>query len=94
MLSNSLKSKNLSQFWEAINTYNANPETVDSETFISVFDKCCQTPGHEEFIKACIKGGCDVNKVLYYLYILVYNLKHEVAINSIKANKRKYFNNN
>lgn len=39
------------------------PEKVDPKVSISIFEKCCQTPGSAEFIRACIEWGCDVNKV-------------------------------
>lgn len=39
------------------------PEKTDTKVSMSVFEKCCQTPGSAEFIKACIEWGCDVNKV-------------------------------
>lgn len=40
------------------------PEKMDSKVSMSVFEKCCQTPGSAEFIKACVEWGCDVNKVM------------------------------
>lgn len=39
------------------------PEKEDPKISMSVFEKCCQTPGSAEFIRACIEWGCDVNKV-------------------------------
>lgn len=41
----------------------ADAETLDKKVFLSVFDKVCQTPNSKDFIAACIKYGCDVNKV-------------------------------
>ncbi len=39
------------------------PEKTDAKVSMSIFEKCCQTPGSAEFIRACIEWGCDVNKV-------------------------------
>lgn len=43
----------------------ANPNIVDREIHLSIFEKCCQTPNYGNFIKECIDYGCDVNQACY-----------------------------
>lgn len=59
ILSKALQNRNIKAFRKALDL--ANPE-IEGET-LTIFEKCCQTPGHAAFIRDCIQWGCDVNKV-------------------------------
>lgn len=63
-----LEQRNLEKFSLALSS-GADAETLDKKVFLSVFDKVCQTPNSKEFIAACIKYGCDVNKVREFIKI-------------------------
>lgn len=54
--------KNIDKFRASLAS-GTDAETLDKKVFLSVFDKVCQTPNSNEYISACIKYGCDVNKV-------------------------------
>lgn len=56
--------KNIHRFRLALLLNGTNPELIDEYSKLSIFDKCCLTPGYSEFIRECIRWGCDVNKVL------------------------------
>lgn len=62
-LSAALQTKNVDHFRHILSMTGVDPEKMDSKVSMSVFEKCCQTPGSAEFIKACVEWGCDVNKV-------------------------------
>ncbi|KAG4068728.1 hypothetical protein HA402_002419 [Bradysia odoriphaga] len=61
-LSTALQNKNFDHFRHILYMSGVDPEKVDPKVSISIFEKCCQTPGRAEFIRACIEWGCDVNK--------------------------------
>lgn len=61
-----LKQKDIQTFRKIIDANRADPEEIDDDTNLSVFDLACQTPDRYDFIKECIYFGCDVNKVKYY----------------------------
>lgn len=63
-LSSALAKRKINLFQRVLDENNANPELVDEKLQISIFEKCCQTPGCAEFIRACVSWGCNVNKVL------------------------------
>lgn len=62
-LASALAKKRINLFKKLLHDNNANPELINDKLQISIFEKCCQTPGCAEFIRACMSWGCDVHKV-------------------------------
>lgn len=67
-LSSALAKNKISLFKKILNENNANPELQDEKLHMSIFEKCCQTPGCADFIRACLTWGCDVHKVNLIIY--------------------------
>lgn len=70
-LINYFEQRNLDKFCFSLSA-GADAETLDKKVFLSVFDKVCQTPNSRDFIAACIKYGCDVNKVCETFFLKTY----------------------
>lgn len=64
-------SRNIHRFRLALLLSGASPDRPDDEDeTLTIFEKCCQTPGYSEFVRECIRWGCDVNKVMREISIL------------------------
>lgn len=72
-LAASFQSRNIHRFRLALLLSDVSPDLpdVDADGQLSIFEQCCRTPGYHEFVRECIRWGCDINKVRHQSAVYV-----------------------
>lgn len=68
-LAAAVQNRNIYRFRLALLLNGANPDLPEigaAEGELTIFERCCVTPGYHEFVRECIRWGCNVNQVSYY----------------------------